>query len=177
MPFAATDGFWKIPNFFDVLGVAGFVVGVGSVWLSWYLAKRDIRKRIDEAQRAAFGLVDRVTTVLVQSELSEALRCLRDTREAVRRKDWSKAMIRMDDVEHHLSRVQGNDRFTTEEADVLQRATDDLTVLSRRIGKLVSASEQKDTSPESKNMLEKLITAIGRIDTRLRGRLLEGDHV
>ena len=176
MVFAQADGFWKIPNFFDVLGVAGFVVGVGSIWLSWYLAKRDIQKRIDEAQRAAFGLVDRVTTVMVQTELNEALRCLRDAREAIRRKDWGKAVIRMDDVEHHLSRVQGNSHLTTDEVDALQRATDDLTVLSRRIAKLASATEPKDTSPETKNMLEKLITVIGRIDTRLRGRLVEGDH-
>ncbi len=83
----------------------------------------------------------------------------------------------MDDVEHYLSRVQGNDRFTSDEADLLQRATDDLTVLSRRIGKLGSSSARKDISPESKDMLERLITAIGRIDARLRGRLLEGDHV
>jgi hypothetical protein len=177
MLFADAEGFWKTPNLYDVFGAAGFVVGVTSIWTSWWLARQDIRRRIEEARRAALGLVDRVTTALVQTELSESLRCLRDARDAIRRRDWVKATVRMDDVEHYLSRVQGNDRFTSDEADLLQRATDDLTVLSRRIGKLGSSSARKDISPESKDMLERLITAIGRIDARLRGRLLEGDHV
>jgi hypothetical protein len=177
MVFANAEGFWKPPNLYDTIGVVGFAVGLASIWLSWWLARRDIRSKIEVARRDALGLVDRVTTILIQTQLAESLRCLRDVRDAIRRKDWARAMIRRDDVEYHLLGVAKNNRFTNEEANLLQQVMDDLAVLGRRVGKVGEAPARKGISAESKEMLEGLITAVGRIEARLRSRLLEGDHV
>jgi len=77
MPFADADGFWKPPNVFDVLSVAGFVVGIASIWVSWWLAKRDIEKRLteaaDRASATARDEVRRVAKAVLHSGLADTI--------------------------------------------------------------------------------------------------------
>jgi hypothetical protein len=95
MLLADAEGFWKSPNIFDVAGVAGFVVGVMSVWVSWWLAKRDIEKRLteasDRASKAARDEVRRVAQAVLHAGVAATVRSLELAREACRGKRWPRA--------------------------------------------------------------------------------------
>ena len=175
VPFA--DGFWEIKNLNDTIAVFGFLLTMFSIWLTWWLAKRDLSKRIEEAERSAVDVVERIATALIQSELGEVVRCLRDARDAVRHRDWKRALLRFDDAEHYLVRVQDNPRLRETDAEFFRRATDDLTVLSRQVAALDKAPGGKDLSAPKRDILDQLIRGCALIDSRLRGRLLEDGHV
>jgi hypothetical protein len=86
MLLADTESFWKAPNAFDVAGSLGLLVGVVSIWLAWWLAKRDIAKRIAEAEarasQAARDEVRRVAKAVLRTGISATIRSLELAREA-----------------------------------------------------------------------------------------------
>jgi hypothetical protein len=95
MLLAQVEGFWKAPNVFDVLGVAGFTIGVASIWMSWWLAKRDIKKRLAEATErasaAARDEVRRVARAVLHVGVAATIRSLELAREACRGKRWPRS--------------------------------------------------------------------------------------
>ena len=96
MLYADADGFWKPPNVYDALGAAGFAVGLASIWLSWYLAKRDIEKRLREAADRAAGAaraeVRRIAASLLRTGVTDAVRSLELAREACNGRRWGRAI-------------------------------------------------------------------------------------
>src|SRR5436305_13976863 len=96
MLLADAEGFWKAPNVFDVAGVVGVIVGVASIWVSWWLAKRDIEKRVaeaaDRASRAARDEVRRVAQALLQTGVAATIRSVELAREACHGKRWPRAV-------------------------------------------------------------------------------------
>lgn len=92
MLFANGEDFWKSPSIYDVIGLAGFALGIASIWLSWWLAKRDIEKRLDEAadraSKAAREEVRRVAQALLYTSVSETMLSISLAREACRSKAW-----------------------------------------------------------------------------------------
>ncbi|MGL6096398.1 MAG: hypothetical protein ACRC7O_11455 [Fimbriiglobus sp.] len=94
--FAASEPFWKSPNVYDVAGIAGFVIGIGSIWFSWRLARTDIGRRIHEAsERAAAAARDevrRVADTLLRASILDTTRTLELAREACRGRQWSRAV-------------------------------------------------------------------------------------
>ena len=171
MPFLA-EKFWKPVDQSDALAIAGLVLGVGSIWLSWWLARRDIKKRIADAQRESLVLLDRVRLALIQAELGEVVRCLREFRQAVRMKGWSAALVRLDDAEHHLVRVQQSQKMTAEESAVLRRVATELPVLAAAIRRLIAGPSDKDLSQPKMDLIYELIASVAEIDTRLRDHQL-----
>ncbi len=95
MMFADAEGFLKAPNIYDVITIGGFVLGIGSIWITWVLAKRDIRKQLAEAgeraSAAARDEVNRVAQAVLLSGVSNTLLTLALAREACGSKKWSKA--------------------------------------------------------------------------------------
>jgi hypothetical protein len=58
------EGFWEIKNLSDTIGVVGLALTLLSIWLAWWLAKRDIEKRLIAAKKSARTAVERVATAL-----------------------------------------------------------------------------------------------------------------
>lgn len=89
------DAFWKPPTVYDVAGLVGLVLGVASIWVSWWLAKRDIEKRLDEAaDRAAAAARDevrRVARLLLHSGVTDAASSVKLAREACGSRKWPRA--------------------------------------------------------------------------------------
>ena len=50
-PVIARNPFWKVPNVHAVVGAVGLALGLLPIRLSWWLARRDSRRRIDDVQR------------------------------------------------------------------------------------------------------------------------------
>lgn len=111
MPLAQAEGFWKPPTIYDIIGLAGFVVGIGSIWLAWWLAKRDISRRVDEAaeraSRAARDEVRRLVRTMLRTGVADILRSLELARPACTGRQWTRALDLCQLAVGQLARVRG----------------------------------------------------------------------
>lgn len=109
MLIADAEGFWKAPNVFDVATALGFILGVASIWVSWWLAKRDLQKRLAEAtaraSEAARNEVRRVGRAVLHSGVADTVRSLELAREACRGKRWPRASELCEHAREQLARV------------------------------------------------------------------------
>jgi hypothetical protein len=179
MLIAAADGFWKTPNFYDLLGVAGFVVGVGSIWLTWYLAKRDISKRLDEAAERAAGAarreISRVARTLMFAGVTDAVRTVGLVREACKDKRWPRAVDHCDTGLEQLNRLLGQpslDEGTREELRNLIVSVREVLGILRRSPKARTGSLSDDTEQQ----LDLILGVLHVIEGRMRGIDPEGDR-
>lgn len=179
MTFAAAEGFWKTPTFFDVLGVAGFVVGVGSIWLSWYLAKHDIQMRLDEAAgraaEAARTEIRRVARTLMFAGVTDAARTVGLVREACRNKRWPRASDHCDAGLDQLNRLLGQPSLD-------EGTKGELRDLGGRLREVLSSLRQlpragAGTMPgETEHQLDSILGVLHTIEGRMRGIDPEGDR-
>jgi len=176
MPFADADGFWKPPNVFDVLSVAGFVVGIASIWVSWWLAKRDIEKRLteaaDRASATARDEVRRVAKAVLHSGLADTIRSLELTREACGGKQWRRAaevcQLAREQLARVLAQPAADEAIQPELRDlyrVLQDCVNDLRVQP----KTGTGTMPADVSQG----LDESIVALHRVEGRMTGIQLE----
>lgn len=170
------ESFWKIPNVYDSVGVVGLFIGVGSVWFSWWLAKRDLQQRIADAQKQTTGLIHRLVVAVIQNDASEALRCMRDARQAIRQSDWAIAVTRIDDAEHYLARLSRTHlSLLPEDTELVARVIEGLTTLVIAVRKAASPSSKTVRVSDARLIeLDTWIKGIAIIEARLRGHILEG---
>lgn len=174
MLLADADGFWTVRTFNDVLGIVGFVLTIGSIWLSWYLAERDLSRKINEAQRAAREAVERVAEMLFQADLTEAARWVRETREACRDRAWSRALDRCREAMARLARLQHEPKLQPDEQTKLGEAVDNLRLIGQYFERVMDPNDQPDDlSAVKKAQLDTLISLLHGIEGRLRATALE----
>lgn len=179
MLIADAEGFWKTPNVFDVFGGIGVILGVASIWVSWWLAKRDLQKRLDEAaeraSRAARDEVRRVAQAVLHTGVADAARFLALTREAWRAKAWPRAGELCELAREQLAGVVAQPAASAEIQVVLRGVSvvllECVTELRRRrepgAGKMPEEALQR---------LEESILALRQVEGRMTGIRAEGDH-
>lgn len=176
MLFADAGGFWKWPNIYDILGAAGFVVGVGSIWLSWILAKRDLRKRLAEvtaqASAAARNEVRRVAQAVLHTGVADTVRSLELAREACRGKRWPRAgelcELAREQLARTLAQPAAADTTRAELQDVSAVLLDCVTHLRRQ-----PKQGTGDIPHEVLRGLDDSILALHRVEGRMTGIRLE----
>jgi hypothetical protein len=172
MIFAQAEGFWKPPNVYDIVGLAGFVVGIGSIWLAWWLAKRDIRNRIDEAadraSRAARDEVRRVIRAIVQTGLTDLIRSLELARVACGGRQWVRGLDLCLLAAGQLARFRGQ--------AALERATSaELAGVTARVEAVVEALRRQprvgagSLPADAAHGLDEAIAVLHEIDGRAAG--------
>jgi hypothetical protein len=158
------DGFWEIKNLSDTVTIVGFLVTLFSIWFAWWLAARDLQKRIRDGQKHA---VQRLTRILLQLDLTETGRCLREAREACRANRWERAIDRCEQAKHRiptflrLPGIGGLDRRK------LIIATDKLRLLIRQLEDIQGKLRVNITPAKIKD-LDDLITALATIEGKTR---------
>jgi hypothetical protein len=159
------DGFWDIKNLSDTIAVVGLVLTLLSIWLSWWLAKRDIEKRIRDAQQQT---VDRLARSLLHPDVVETGRCLREAREACRAKRWERAVDRCEQAKHRIPAFISLPGLDEEDRAKLQRAVDQLRDLVKQLEEVLAGKKRTDLTSTKLKDLEDLITALGTIEGKLR---------
>lgn len=102
------DNFWSLKTAIDLIAVIGLILTLFSIWLTWWLAKKDLEKRVANAQRET---IDRLAAVLLQSDVTETGRCLREARELCRIPGLTKAKTKdLDDMVALLGTIEGKMR-------------------------------------------------------------------
>jgi hypothetical protein len=171
------DGFWEIKNLNDVIAIVGLVLTLLSIWLAVYFARRDLQRTIEQARLDAKMALERFALSLLQRELGELSRHLREARDAIKRKEWPRAGMRLDEAEVHTTAALEDPRLSDTESELLRRVADDLTILRKAVAKLESVTGDK-TLPQAKvDNLDQMIRSATLLDSRLRRRVLEATDV
>lgn len=157
------DGFWN-QDLVDSLSVVGFPLAVVSIWMSWWLAKRDVKERIDHAQRQT---VERLTRALLQPDVSETARWLKEAREACRAKRWERAIDRCEQAQHRIPTFIALSGLDESDRGRLQLAVDQLRLLVVQLEE-VAAKKRTEVTARKLNELADLIAALGTIEGKLR---------
>lgn len=172
MPFA--DGFWEIKSLNDTLAVVGFFLTLGSIWLSWYLARRDVRSRIESAKRET---VAKLAAALLHPDVTETARLLEQAKEASRLKDWRKVLDRCEQAMRRVPRFRPLPGLTESDRGQLDGAVDTLRLVVRYLELVLDPGKKPaDLSPEKHNQLDALILLVGGIEGRLRASALGGPN-
>lgn len=174
MLFADGETFWKVPNAYDTAGVAGLVVGVGSIWLSWWLAKRDIEKRIDAATErtavAAREEVRRVARAVLQSGVAATIRSLELAREVCNGKRWARTIelciLAREQLAKILAQPAADEPIQTELRDVSASLLDCVTSL--RTKRKEGAGE---VPAGVQTAIDEALLALHRVEGKLTGIL------
>lgn len=158
------EGFWEVKSLGDTLTISGFILTLFSIWLSWWLAKRDIEKRIIDAQNKT---VERLVRSLLQPEVQETLRCLKEARDSCRTKRWERAMDRCEQALHRIPSFHSLPGLDDDDRPRLVRATDQLRLLVNQLEEVIAKSRPEITSTKIKD-LDDLIRTLATIEGKLR---------
>jgi len=179
MLLADAEEFWKAPNVFDVMTFGGFTLGLGSIWLAWWLAKHDIEKRLaeaaDRASAAARDEVRRVARAVLQTGVSATIRSLELAREVCNGKRWLRAselcILAREQLAKVLAQPAADESIQTELRDVSAGLLDCVTRLRTK------RREGAGDVPEGVlNTLDETILALHRVEGRMTGIRTEGEH-
>lgn len=169
MPLLA-EGFWKDPNVYDAAGVLGLIVGIVSIWLSWWLAKRDIEKRLleasDLAAAAARDEVRRVARALLQGTVASTIRFLELSREAQRGRQWSRAVDQANLARVYLVRVLAQPGLDDASSAELRDVTGALLGYVAALGGQ-GRNGVGELAPDICRSLDEAILLLHRVDARL----------
>jgi hypothetical protein len=113
--------FWQIRSVNDTVGIIGFLLTLFSIWLSWWLAKRDIERRI---QTAKDQVTDKLSLLILQTDISETLNALIQARESCRNSAWVRAIDRCEQVMHRIPKFMPMPGLTSEDREQLGEAVD-----------------------------------------------------
>ena len=164
--FAETDAFWKWPSVYDVLTVGGLALGIASIWYAGYLARRQLRADFDKAATEAVDVLSRLT---LGSELSEAVRFLKDAERFLAEKKWEAALLRLDDAASAVARFCEHRRLTEEERGRLTILVDQVREVSHATRVHAKSKSNRGHLPEER--LKLFGTMLTELE-RLRGRLV-----
>jgi hypothetical protein len=164
----ADEPFWKPPNVFDVLSVVAFVVGVGSVWFSWWLAKRDIRRRLAEAAEqaatAARDEVRRVARALLQTGLRDVIRALDLAREACRGKRIERATELLEVAREQLVRVAEQPQLSEPSRAAVNNASMSLRDCIEKLRQQPMRAGIGKVPDEVRTILDEALMCLHRVD-------------
>ena len=171
------DGFWSIRSINDVVGLSGLVLGLASIWASWWLARRDLSKKIDEAGRQSREAVRRVASALSHAAVTDAVRCFREARAAIRTRDWARAVLRLEDGQGHLLQVGTSRQLGPVEREQAVRQVDNIRTAIGLISPMTRPNA-KPVLPAAKfaqvmELIGEIVLLLERLDALLRVRPLE----
>lgn len=171
---ANSDAFWKPPSIYDVVGVVGVVFALFSIWLSWWLAKRDIRRKIEEAKKAARSAVTRLASRMLHNEIQSILQDLAESREFAEKREWVLAVDRCRTAYRLLARLRDDLRLLAEERTGISGSLDNLRLTVTYLEKRgqAGAGTTAGVSAAKKKTLDDLIAHLGAITGRLEGENL-----
>ena len=168
--FADADGFFKPPTVYDVLSVVGLILGIGSIWYAWYLARKQLRA---DVQRAAKIALDRVAGLVLGNDVADAARHLREADRLLAEKEWVRAQMRLDDAATLVARFASNTKLTPEETkEWTDRVIRLRTLLNQTRDHARSTKNRGHLPPDLIVPLDSLVAEL----ELLRGRLMSGAH-
>lgn len=167
MPIAESDVFWKSPSVYDVTGLVGLLLGIGSIWLALALAKKQLRIDLKKAAEDALDASRREQ--LVQS-LADGIRFLRDADTFWRNREWDRGQLRIEDGLGSVVRLSQNSRVMHDERIALSRCVAQIRDIVLEVAEHKQSKGNRGYLPPDKlHSIGALLIELERI----RGRLAD----
>jgi hypothetical protein len=159
----ADEIFWKPPNVYDTVGVGGLVLAVVSIWFSWWLAKRDIEKRLSQTRKELLLEVQRRWAM---DQLADARHSAELAREAISGRSWKRSGVYCDMGLRCVNGLISSGGLTTEAVLVLRKLSDNLDRVEKGLRPL---TEKKGTLPDDvMHSLNVVIRELREVEGRFR---------
>lgn len=159
----------------DWISVIGLFLTLFAIWLSWWLAKKDLEKRITLAQRQT---IERLTSIWLESDIVETGRCLREARELCRLLNWPIALDRCEQAMHRVPRFKSLPGLHADELPRLDELVDKLRLLIRQIVEIMEqtpdrtgSAKTKLTNPKLKD-LDDMVALLATLEGKMRAAAL-----
>jgi hypothetical protein len=167
------DGFWEVRNLVDVVTVIGLIFTLLSIWFSWILARRDLEQRLSVERQKT---VERITLLLLRTDLSRVYWLLREARQSYQAMDFSRTLDRCEWAEYFLSQLPTTE--IREAQDLLGQAEDDIRLVVKYIRAQARKPEKRDEVSEIQvNRLTQALTRLSRFERIIENYLLGGRDV
>ena len=167
MLIAESDVFWKSPSVYDVVGLVGLFLGIGSIWLALYLAKKQLR--ID-LKKAADDALDATRRELLVQSLADGIRYLRDADTFWRNREWDRGQLRIEDGLGSVVRLSQNSKVMHEEQIALSNCVAQIREIVLEVGKHKQSRGNRGYLPADKlHSIGALLIELERI----RGRIAD----
>lgn len=124
MLIAESDVFWKSPSVYDVAGLVGLFLGIGSIWLALALAKKQLQADLKKATDSAIVAIQQE---LLSRELAEGIRYLREANADLRNRKWEWGLLRLEEALTVVARMSQNQKLAEAERNAMSRCTLDLS--------------------------------------------------
>jgi len=166
---AEGDVFWKSPTVYDVAGMIGLLLGIGSIWLALRLARHQFREELRKAELIA---VNNYLVQLSMRELAEGIRHLRECGNFLGSREWDKAILRLDDVIGICSRLSQSRVVTDQERTLLAMLVGQLRDLGIAVRDHKQSKQNRTYLPANRQeaitrLIIGLEIALGRISNLL----------
>ena len=158
-------GFWQINTVSDLITIVGFVITLISIWFAWFLAKRDLEKRISDAQKQT---VDRLAWNLLHPDVTESKRCMAEAKEASRAKRWDRAVDRCEQAKNRILVFQLFPGIDDEDRVKLVKAVDDLRLLINQLDEIIAGRKRTELSDAKIKDMDEITTTLATIEGKLR---------
>ncbi|MFO0806000.1 MAG: hypothetical protein U0791_23080 [Gemmataceae bacterium] len=118
MTLLANDSFWAIRSINDLVSLVGFLLAIISIWFSWWLAKRDLEKRISHSQRVQYL---RLQLVMIRADLSRIHWLLREGRQACQAADLVRGLDRCEWAQYFMGQLRIDEAASTDLLELMHK--------------------------------------------------------
>jgi hypothetical protein len=150
------EGFWEIKNLIDVITLVGLILTLLSIWFSWFLARRDLEQRLSEERGKT---IERITLLLLRTDLNRVYWLLREARQAYQAKDYTRTLDRCEWAEYFLNQLPTAE--IREAQDLLSLAEDDIRLVVKYVRAQARKTKKRDGVSEIQ--VDRLTTALARL--------------
>jgi hypothetical protein len=150
------EGFWEIKNLIDVITLIGLILTLLSIWFSWFLARRDLEQRLSEERGKT---IERITLLLLRTDLNRVYWLLREARQAYQAKDYTRTLDRCEWAEYFLNQLPTAE--IREAQDLLSLAEDDIRLVVKYVRAQARKTKKRDGVSEIQ--VDRLTTALARL--------------
>ena len=147
----------------------GLSLTLFSIWFTWWLAKRDLQKRLSVAEERGRR---RIQLILLRADLSRIYWLLREARGAYQSHDLDRVFDRCEWVEYFLTQLRAEGILKPDESALVQTAEDDIRLVVKAVRKQAGGSTRKKEVSERQTerlsgVLKRLATLEGYLEARI----------
>ena len=156
----------------NIASVVGLVVSILGFGFTLYQVRRS-RTAAETAQTMAREAIERVSSRLFFTQISDAVRLIQEVRTSCRAMDWHRAVDRCEQLRILLGGVVDDKKLQGDERKTVTKAIDDLLLIMEHLDGISQKGGVPTVPTRMMKTLDRIVISLARIDGRLRSVALE----
>jgi hypothetical protein len=150
----------------NVASVIGLILTVVGFCVTFWNFRR--------VNRVIQDTIERISVRLLERDVADALRLVKEAKQACNDSNWPHAAVRCEDARECLARYSHHRRVSPDERERIQDAVGHLRLIAQYVGRIGSAENQpRDLSRDKRRQLDLIIELLNSMQGRLWGAAME----